>query len=49
MKFKIILTLLLFSVALSFGQSKKWTLEECVAYAVDNNLTIEQFELDFSR
>ncbi|SMC33959.1 TolC family protein [Cellulophaga tyrosinoxydans] len=46
MKFKIILTLLLFSVALSFGQSKKWTLEECVAYAVDNNLTIEQFELD---
>ena len=46
MKFKIILTLLLFSVALSFGQSKKWTLEECVTYAVDNNLTIEQFELD---
>ena len=28
------------------AQVKKWTLEECVTYAVDNNLTIEQFELD---
>jgi outer membrane protein len=25
---------------------RKWTLEECVTYAVENNLTIEQFELD---
>ncbi|MEL6485391.1 MAG: TolC family protein, partial [Bacteroidota bacterium] len=25
---------------------KKWTLEECVAYAVENNLSIAQFELD---
>jgi outer membrane protein len=25
---------------------RKWTLEECVSYAVENNLTIEQFELD---
>ncbi len=28
------------------GQMKKWTLEECVRYAVDNNLTVEQAELD---
>ncbi len=28
------------------AQVKKWTLEECVYYAVDNNLTIAQFELD---
>ena len=28
------------------AQVKKWTLQECVEYAVDNNLTIEQFELD---
>lgn len=46
MKFKIVLITLLFSVAYSFAQTKKWTLQECVEYAVDNNLTIEQFELD---
>jgi outer membrane protein len=28
------------------GQEKKWTLEECVKYAVDNNITIKQTELD---
>jgi outer membrane protein len=28
------------------AQMRKWTLQECVTYAVDNNLTIEQFELD---
>lgn len=28
------------------AQLKKWTLEECVTYAVENNLTIEQYELD---
>ncbi|AWX45144.1 hypothetical protein HME9304_02154 [Flagellimonas maritima] len=28
------------------AQVRKWTLQECVTYAVDNNLTIEQAELD---
>jgi outer membrane protein len=28
------------------GQMRKWTLEECVYYAVENNLTVQQFELD---
>ena len=28
------------------AQTKKWTLEECVQYAVDNNITIKQTELD---
>jgi outer membrane protein len=28
------------------GQVKKWTLEECVIYAVENNLTVQQAELD---
>jgi outer membrane protein len=28
------------------AQQKQWTLEECVTYAVENNLSIEQFELD---
>ncbi len=46
MKFKLTTFLLLFSVAVASAQQKKWTLEECVAYAVENNLTIEQYELD---
>ena len=28
------------------AQERRWTLEECVEYAVENNLTIEQFKLD---
>ena len=39
------LTLLLLSV-LSQAQSKKWTLEECVDYAIKNNISIKQSELD---
>ena len=46
MKFKIVIIVLFFSVGFASGQTKKWTLEECVSYAVDNNLTIEQYELD---
>jgi len=39
------LTLLFFSV-FSQAQSKKWTLEECVNYAIENNISIKQSELD---
>lgn len=46
MKFKLIAVLLLFSIGSIFAQQKKWTLQECVDYAIENNLTIEQFELD---
>ena len=46
MKLRIAILLLLLSVGTATAQVKKWTLEECVTYAVDNNLTIEQFELD---
>ena len=28
------------------AQLRRWTLEECVTYAIENNLTIQQFELD---
>ena len=28
------------------AQSKKWTLEECVNYALENNISIKQSELD---
>jgi outer membrane protein len=41
----IVLLCLWFSGAIT-AQQKKWTLEECVTYAIDNNLTIAQYELD---
>lgn len=44
--FKITTLSLLFMLGTLSAQQKEWTLEECVVYAVDNNLTIEQFELD---
>ena len=46
MKFKILTLLAVFSICVLQAQMKKWTLEECVTYAVENNLTIEQFKLD---
>jgi outer membrane protein len=30
----------------SMAQSKKWTLEECVDYALKNNISIKQTELE---
>ena len=41
----IILTL--FSTIL-FGQTKQWTLEECVELALEKNITIKQNELDYA-
>ena len=46
MKNSITILLLLFAVSVSTAQMRKWTLQECVEYAVEHNLTIEQFELD---
>ena len=37
--------ILLFSLTTQ-AQTKKWTLEECVKYAIDNNISIKQTELD---
>jgi len=42
--FSLILTVL---ISLPFqAQTKKWTLEECVNYALQNNISIKQIELD---
>lgn len=42
-KFLIFLiTALLLSEGLSFSQKKVWTLDECVYYAIDNNIQIKQ-------
>ncbi len=46
MKFKITMMLLVFAMGMLCAQEREWTLEECVAYALENNLTIEQFEFD---
>ena len=46
MKYKLTLLLLVFGVITLSAQLKRWTLEECVVYAVENNLSIEQFRLD---
>jgi len=37
--------LLLFSLSMQ-AQTKKWSLEECVKYAIDNNISIKNTELD---
>lgn len=42
--FPLIITL--FLVGILNAQEKKWTLQECVAYALENNITVQQGELD---
>ena len=38
----LIFTCLIFSQALIFSQQKVWSLEECIKYAIDNNIQIKQ-------
>ncbi|MEN9488875.1 MAG: hypothetical protein RL494_1140, partial [Bacteroidota bacterium] len=40
------LVIALFCSIVSFSQAKKWTLEECVTYAIQNNISIKQVALD---
>lgn len=42
---KIVLLIGLLFTVNSFAQ-KKWTLEECVAHAIENNVSVKQIELD---
>lgn len=49
MKNSILVTKLVFILLLGFtsvAQQKKWTLKECVEYALKNNISIKQSELD---
>ncbi|UXP32414.1 TolC family protein [Reichenbachiella agarivorans] len=47
MKLKLtIAALALLLSNISYGQAKKWTLEECVNYALENNISIQQSILD---
>ncbi len=44
---KIILSALLFSLGIAVNaQQKEWTLQECINYALENNISIKQSELD---
>ena len=43
---KIMMLMVLFLGIASQAQSKKWTLKECVDYALKNNISIKQTELD---
>lgn len=43
---KRILIFLLFLGVNLFAQEKKWTLQECVDYAIKNNISVQQSELD---
>ena len=43
---KITVLFVLFVSITSYSQVKKWTLQECVNYALKNNISIQQSELD---
>ena len=44
---KLTLLAILFTFAFSsYAQEKKWTLQECVQYAFENNISIKQSQLD---
>lgn len=48
MKTKISLLVAFLTIAVSFAQEKKWTLKECVDYALENNLTIKRNEYNLA-
>jgi outer membrane protein len=45
-KFPLLLVITIIFSSHTFGQAKRWTLEECVAYALQNNISIKQSTLD---
>ena len=42
---KLIYTLIIL-IGVQSNAQKKWTLEECVNYALENNISIKQSKLD---
>nr|WP_299341737.1 TolC family protein [Allomuricauda sp.] len=46
MKIRLLIAIAVLAMSFSNAQMRKWTLQECVEYAIENNLTVEQFELD---
>ncbi len=35
-----------FGVFYSYGQEKKWTLDECISHAIENNIQVKQIEIN---
>ncbi|MCH2490217.1 MAG: TolC family protein [Flavobacteriales bacterium] len=48
MKKIVTVFILLITIVSVNGQSKEWTLAECVAYALENNISVKQSELDIA-
>ena len=46
---KLFALLFILSIITSQAQVKKWTLRECVDYAIENNISIKQAELDLDQ
>ena len=46
MKVKLTALLLIMTISSIWAQEKKWTLEECIDYALENNISIKLSELD---
>ena len=46
---KISIILVFFVCIASFSQTKKWTLQECITYALENNISIKQSGLDIEQ
>lgn len=49
MKLRIITSILMLSCFVGLSQNKKWTLRECVNYALEQNINIKQSELNLER
>jgi len=49
MKNRYLVIAFTFLVTAVQAQAKKWSLQECIAYAEKNNLSIAQFELDYEQ
>ena len=49
MKNRYLVIAFAFLVTAVQAQAKKWSLQECIAYAEKNNLSIAQFELDYEQ
>jgi len=45
MKTKLSLLIALLTITFSFSQEKKWTLKQCVDYALENNLSVQRAKL----
>ncbi|MGY5354392.1 TolC family protein [Wenyingzhuangia sp. IMCC45467] len=46
MNTKLLFLIVLYTYTLGNAQTKKWTLEECISYALENNISIQKSKLD---